>query len=523
MNQPTLQQGFTALQSGQAQTALDIARLHGKDPNGRYLEGLALRALGQAQNAFDVFEALNRAQPQIPDFANLMALCQTDLGEIEKAIAGFEAVLDRHPSFLHAAFNLGRTMANAGRMDDAITSYQRALDINPDHLPSRRNLAWCLEQRHRMEEAEKEADTVLATAPRDPLALSVKAAALIKRNAFEDAASLIGETLPANTPAVNASLALGKRAEALEKSGRFEAAFTAWTDANQRLKQQVAPEFDAVRTGFALPMIEQLIQWPLGELAPDEAQAPVFLVGFPRSGTTLMESVLAAHPDIETSDEQPLSTPLIEAAGTHPQAWQAFLESLPERREALQSAYWAGWSGGQPESGKVFIDKLPLNLPFAGLLSAVFPNARFILALRDPRDCVLSAFKQRFGMNAAMYRMLTLDEAATYYAAAMTAGSRGLDALPESRVIKVRYEDCVDDLEHQARRLIGFLGLQWAEEIRSYRDMARAREISTPSAPQVVQPIYKSSTGRWRDYAKALALVRPTLDHWAELWGYPKE
>lgn len=522
MSTASLQQGFAALQSGDAEAALEIGRAHKADPNGQYLEGLALRALGRSLDALAVFDALASAQPQVLDFANLAALCRADLGETDTAIAGFEAILARNPGFQHAAFNLGRTLAEVGRMDEAIPAYQRALKINPNHLASRRNLAWCLEQRHQIELAEQEADTVLAAQPGDPLSLSVKATALIQRGEFDAAAALISMWLPGDAPAVNAALALGKKGEALEKAGQFSAAFEAWAEANSRLKAHFSPAFDAVEGGFSLAHVKRLNDWPLTELSAvqDNAPSPVFLVGFPRSGTTLMESVLAAHPDITTSDERPLSTPLIEAAGTTEARWKTLLDNLPAQREELQADYWSGWPDGAPQQDQVFIDKLPLNLPFVGLLASVFPSARFILALRDPRDCVLSAFKQRFGMNPAMYRMLSLDDAAAYYDAAMSAGVRALDALPDNRVIQVRYEDCVDDLEREARRLIEFLSLEWSDDVLAYRDRAKKREISTPSAPQVVQPIYKSSAGRWRDYAKELAPVLPVLNPWAERWGY---
>lgn len=518
-----LQSGFAALQIGNAQRALEIARAAGEDPNARYLEGLALRAMGDSGAALDVFRALTGAHPQVPDFANLEGLCAGDLDDVDGARAAFERALSANAGFYNAPFNLGRVLADHGALAEAAEAFRKALAIKPDHLPSQRSLAHVLERAHEYEAAEEAADAALKLAGSDPLALAVKAGALTRREAYGEAADLVTRQLKPDAPAVNAALALGRKAEALEKAGQFDAAFAAFAAANQKLKQKFSASLGSVANGFALDRVKSLSRWPglpTDAEAGCEGPAPVFLVGFPRSGTTLIENVLAAHPAITTSDEAELSAPLIEAAGDRPEDWLAFMESLPEKRAGLRETYWAGWRGKAPEAGQVFIDKLPLNLAYAGLLSAVFPDAKFILAIRDPRDCVLSAFKQRFGMNPAMFRMLTMPGAAAYYDAAMLAGSRALDRVPPEQQCQVKYEDFVANLEGEARKLVGFLGLDWDEAVMNYRDQAKSRAISTPSASQVVQPIYDSSAGRWKDYAGPMEGVRPVLDPWAQRFGY---
>ncbi|MEE2527278.1 sulfotransferase [Hyphobacterium sp. HN65] len=518
-----LQSGFAALQTGNAQRALEIARAGGDDPNARYLEGLALRALGDSQAALDVFRALGKAHPQVADFANLEGLCAGDLDDVAGARAAFGRAVDAHAGFYNAPFNLGRLLADKGELAEAAEAFHQALAIKPDHLPSLRNLAHVLEQAHAYEAAEEAADAALKLAGSDPLALAVKAGALTRKQAYGEAADLITRQLKADAPAINAALALGRKGEALEKDGAFDAAFGAFAAANQKLKQKYAVQYNGVTNGFALDRVKALSRWPGVPVEAEtgcEGPAPVFLVGFPRSGTTLVENVLAAHPDITTSDEAELSAPLIEAAGDTPEDWLAFMEAMPEKRAALRAAYWEGWTGAKPGAGQVFIDKLPLNLAYVGLLSAVFPDAKFILSIRDPRDCVLSAFKQRFGMNAAMFRMLTMPGAASYYDAAMLAGTRALDRVPPGQQRQVKYEDCVADLEGQTRQLVEFLGLAWSDDVMAYREKAKARAISTPSASQVVQPVYDSSAGRWKDYAGPMQGVRSVLDPWAQRWGY---
>jgi hypothetical protein len=153
-------------------------------------------------------------------------------------------------------------------------------------------------------------------------------------------------------------------------------------------------------------------------------------------------------------------------------------------------------------------------------IARIFPDAKVIVALRDPRDAVLSAFQQRFGMNPAMAQMLELESAARYYDAAMTLLERCREKLPLS-FHQVRYEDVVADLEGAAQGLAAFLGVPFEPAMLDFGATARRRDITTPSARQVVEPLYTRSVGRWRAYAQHLAPVLPILAPWAQRLGYP--
>ncbi len=168
---------------------------------------------------------------------------------------------------------------------------------------------------------------------------------------------------------------------------------------------------------------------------------------------------------------------------------------------------------------KLFVDKLPLNSVFMPLLARLFPGARFILALRDPRDVVLSCFMQTFTLNEAMRHFLSLDETARYYAAVMGVAARAESRLGP-RVLRVRYEDVVSDTEGQARRLLAFLQLPWDPAVLAFHETARKRRINTPSYQQVVQPVYGSARERWRKYAEELAPVLPVLEPFVRSFGY---
>ncbi|MBU6296694.1 MAG: sulfotransferase, partial [Alphaproteobacteria bacterium] len=188
-----------------------------------------------------------------------------------------------------------------------------------------------------------------------------------------------------------------------------------------------------------------------------------------------------------------------------------------------RKAYWtfAADCGFVPGS-RVFIDKMPLNTVLLPLVAKLFPQAKILFALRDPRDVVLSCFRRRFGMSAQMYELLTLEGAARYYDAAMTLGEiyRGLFAL-DTHVLK--YEDMVGDFEGETRKVCAFLGLEWDEGMRGFAEKTRARAVNTPSAAQVARGLYSQGAGQWRAYRRELEPVLPLLKPWCGKFGYEEE
>ena len=186
---------------------------------------------------------------------------------------------------------------------------------------------------------------------------------------------------------------------------------------------------------------------------------------------------------------------------------------------SIRAEYWKRVSAEKDVRGRIVVDKLPLNIIFLPLIRRVFPGAKVLFALRDPRDVVLSCFQQRFGMNAAMVQFLELNAAAAYYDKVMSLGvlCRERSGLA---VHEVRYEDVVADLETVARGVTAFLGLPFEEAMLSPSAAALKRNINTPSVRQVVQPIYSRSVARWKKYEAQLAPVLPVLTSWAERLGY---
>ncbi|TGY88953.1 sulfotransferase family protein [Marinicauda algicola] len=525
-----LQAGEAALAAGRAPEAEQIARAvlaaRRRDAGAHYLLGRALAALGRFADAETAFRALDRLRPGVAEVATQLALCALQAGDGARAVRLLRAAARKHPGDFNIAYNLAGLLHDEGELDAAIEAYERALAIDPAHLFARRGLAFTLSERGNDVRAGEIADGVLGDAPHDPVAIAVRAACALRAGKPDEARALVERHFrrEASDP-VNTALVLGRYGEALDRLGEPQRAFAAWQAGNGEMRAAFAARHEASAGAYSLAEAQRLRSVfagrPGGAAAEPRGPAPVFLVGFQRAGTTLIEQILAAHPAVQTTGEDDSIAPLREAAGSGEDSLRALLAADPARLTGLRRKYWkAARPEGPPGDGRVFIDKLPLNMIWLGVIGRVFPDARILLAVRDPRDVVLSAFQQRFAMTDANYRLLDWQETARFYDAVMGAGMAGLAASPGPEVYEARYEAIVADWRGEARRMLDFLGLPWDEAVLDYREQAKARAITTPSADQVRRPVYTDALGRWKRYEFAYGPVMVDLAAWVERFGY---
>jgi hypothetical protein len=246
----------------------------------------------------------------------------------------------------------------------------------------------------------------------------------------------------------------------------------------------------------------------------------VFLLGFPRSGTTLLEQVLATHPRIVTLEERPALLKAELEFLAAPDGISRLADVMGDSLEAFREDYWRRVAEfGVDVRGKVFVDKQPLNTFRLPLLHKMFPEAKIIFAIRDPRDVVLSCFRRGFNMNASMYEFNTLMGAALYYATVMESGVEYRQALPLN-LFEHRYEDLVHDFTGAGQKLCDFLGVDWTADLEGFAKTAGERRIATPSSTQVGRGLYDGAIDQWRHYDFALEAVKPILQPWIDTFGY---
>jgi tetratricopeptide (TPR) repeat protein len=522
------QSGFQALNAGHpgdAEAAADSAlKIAARDGNALFLKGAARFMVGAPAEALPYLRRADKALPGQVNIINMLAMAEWNCGRVSQALRSFRKALARDANAIDPLYNLGRLLRDEGQMIEAEASLLKVLAINPKHGGALSAMARMKADGHDLNAAQPFADQLLAIAPGDPLALSVRASIDLREHKPEIAARRLADGLAlGHGSEVNRALALGRLGDARDALKQNADAWASYQQANDILRRKYSEYGEKSGLYSFDSIIVQAEFWeqtnlPEAQPGPFKTPAPVFLIGFPRSGTTLLENILAAHSKIETVEEQDLLLPVLESVGTDPAGLSSLTGAPIDKVESLRRKYWrSARPSGAPRSGTVFIDKYPLNLGYLGIISRVFPDAKILFAVRDPRDAVFSAYKQRFGMNPAMFRMLNIDDASRYYDAGMRAACAVETKLSTCHT---RYEDMVADWKSESRRILNFLGVDWEEGVAQYREQTLTKRINTPSASQVVQPIYASSVGKWKAYQEQMACALPILEKWVSHWGY---
>lgn len=468
--------------------------------------------------------------------------------------------------------NLGASLSNAGRLEEALEAFRRAVALDPDNVGGRLGYARLLidlgEQRAAMDELEEgsrlalermlrssEKDATGDTAPQmspDRIADVRELGLLLDRlNQVDDLRRL----LIAAEKAGIAQETLGSLwASVALREGRLEDAKDLLLKDNapfddshwDRLKTKVADALGEADEAFAaaeamnravpgydewrrrgahyrahIRMTAKIVTPDWGSRIHaarpnDNMPEPALVVGFPRSGTTLLDTFLMGHPRTHVIEEGrmlELATGVIsEATGVD---WP------PDLVTRARKAYLDELSRHvSPDFTGLIVDKHPFNMMRLAVLHAIFPGAKVIFAQRHPCDVVLSGFMQSFRLNHAMASFLDLGDAADLYDAAMTMWTRSRDAVPQA-IHTVVYERLVAEPTAELRPALEFLGLDWRDELLDHQATAKNRGlITTASYDQVVQPLSRAPAGRWLRYRKHLEPVLPVLLPWAERLGY---
>jgi tetratricopeptide (TPR) repeat protein len=457
---------------------------------------------------------------------NALALCLQRLDRPAEALHHVDELLKRNPDLGFAHANKGNALISLGWLGRAKQSHLRALELEPGNLAATAALASIATHRGEHDEARRWAEQALKLAPGFPDAVLSLAAAELAGGASPKAEALLHQLiLDSRAGPSDKARASGLLGDVLDILGRYSEAFDAYSACNEALRQ-IHRRF-ASGTGMlaytrALSAAMEAYggqSWarnPSADAGSADVLGHVFLLGFPRSGTTLLEVVLDGHPQVASIEEHELLTDAVLKFMREPLNFAALARADESELRTLRAAYWEGVrNAGVDVAGKMFVDKYPLNTLKLPLIARLFPRAKVLFASRDPRDVVLSCFRRRFKMNPAMYELLTLPGAAAFYDAVMCFADQvrpilGLDWH------EVRYETLVANLAQETRAICGFLGLEWQADMGDFAARVQAREHATPSTAQLARGLDRSGIDHWKNYGAQLQPILAVLQPWVQ-------
>lgn len=448
--------------------------------------GRALTSIGHAEGALRALGAAARLNPSDPEIFLAIAVAFMDASNDEQAEKALRFAIKADASFAAAYLNLGIIFERANRVEDLRALYASAASAGI---------------------ARDELDYLHAL--------------LLARDG--DRAGALDLVRDLRSPMINASIKAQFAGQLADRLGRIDEALYFYEEMN-RAQAQSPMGVGVDRSAYqrAIARLEEqtsaawLAEWSAAP-ASAERPAPTFLVGFPRSGTTLLDTILMGHSGTHVLEELPIIERLSQSLGDFDAIRTLDTASVAD----LRDRYFSELDKlSPPRPGKLVIDKNPLSMIRIPLIHRLFPNAKIILAMRHPCDVVLSCYIQNFKPTEAMASFLDLPNGARTYDRIFRYWEKCREVFPLD-VHMLRYEAMVADVGGATRPLFDFLGLDWEEGALDHQKTAVERGyIRTPSYAQVMEPIYSSASGRWKRYEPQMREILPILEPWVERYGY---
>ena len=541
---------FALVNTGELDEARTTAGV-GNSPQLRRIVAFVDQQQGRGESAIAGYRQVLRDFPQDYESWDNLGLLLSATGDIDGAVEAFGRALSLHPD---PGFEIHRSQALAkgarhaerqaalrdaarhfpanspllvelglaeGAVGDfaaAETAYRTALEHDPRNSAAYLEYGMLLETLNRLDDMRALIERARAADVGGGQIAFVEAWLLKREGRFTEALERAEASHQGTEPSRRAQL-IG---DIEDRLGHPERAFAAFSEMNRLSAEGPAAAFARAQDfpGQIVAATERLTPTAVASWSPVErdasATAPIFLLGFPRSGTTLLDTLLMNLPEICLFEEAPMLDQ-VEAALGDP----VHLASIgPANANQLRSVYFNTANAITPVGGRIVLDKFPLHMVRTPLIHRLFPDAPIVMVERHPYDVVLSCFMARFQTNRAMVQFQDLTSAARLYDVAMQAWERAVQLLP-LRVHRIRYEKMVGNLAGEMRPLLDFLGLEWRNEVLdNHASATRRTHIATASYAQVNEPIYTRAIYRWERYRKQLEPILPVLAPWAERLGY---
>ena len=500
------------------------------------------RRLADQQRFDEAIKEYRRALKQNPGHVGIsltLASVYLRQGDFSTAAQTYEAACALAPQRADIQRTAGQALQEMGRHRDALAYYQRAVQLEPTSIESHCRAGQALERQHRLEEARTAVDQALSLGPDSPLAMLTAAVLDRREGDLEGAECRLTDLLGHDPPQEIAWRAWYELAQVRDRAARYDAAMSALLAGKKLLRKDKATptwvqrswrrrnRFDEALESLTAKHLER---WH-GERQNSERQnseqgPPAILIGHPRSGTTMAQHILDAHPKVVALDERHVMGTIVHNGAIRNGRDE---EPTPDRLDRLQAAersrlrgeYWREIEKmiDPPLGDRLLLDKHPQWLTYLPSITRVFPDAKVIVAIRDPRDVCLSCYMQQFSLNATSVAFLSLEGTVNHYVQFMNFWLTLRSMLPTDW-IEFRYEDMAHDIESESRRLTNFLGLAWDDGVLDFHRQARQKDVSTPSYEAVTQPVNTRAIGRWKNYTEHFEPLLAELEPFVEAFGY---
>jgi tetratricopeptide (TPR) repeat protein len=492
------------------------------------LAALGLEREGRDEEAERLLRKAVRLAPRDTACRNALGLCLLKLGRPRQALEEFHRVLGLEPTLAFAHANCGNAFSALQDVQAAKECYERALVHDPRQPLALAALAGIAANRGNYDEARALAEKALTVAPELMEAQMSLAAAEYGDGELGRAETrlrtLLGNERLAEPDCMHVQGLLG---DVLDSAGRYPEAFEAYTACNEALRRR-----HEGRYASAVQYARDLGSWVERSCARDDrwsrpaaagestSARHVFVLGFPRSGATLIDVVLEGHPDVVCVDGTELLLDSVQEFMRCPQDLERLVAASPATLEQFRAAYWQRVAAaGVDRDGRVVVDTCALNSLKLPLIARLFPGAKILFACRDPRDLVLSCFRHRFAMSAPTYELLTIEGAAGYYVAVTQILIR-LTGLLRLDVCLIRHEDMVSAFAREIARVCEALEITWHPAMGDFALRSGERGEPVPSMSQLVRSLKTEGLGGWRHYRAQLEPVISILEPWVKRFYY---
>ena len=584
VDQSTIKSLFELHRAGDYQTLLERTRalleINPDELALHSLSGSACLELEEYDAAIRSYQAALSIKPDFTKIHNSLGIAFLRSGQLKKAAGSFHNAVRYDSQYAQAWFNLGIVYENRQRLPEAAGYYKKATLLNPvyyqafsslakvlwelrepaqvaeyfekalavkeDYLPAHLGLMRFLEQSNQHEQLREAVSRARNALGEHVMVRFYEGILADIEGKHEQARSLLENIAiePADAPARhNERIRLSRLTRICDRLNDTVSAIQYAQRAND-LSQELSAAKGIDKTRF-LQFVEtrrryfiagNVGRWPdftsgdglqVRPRTRDKSfpgrESPVFIIGFPRSGTTLIDTILRGHPSINVTEETDAVARMVnQLSGQSDERLENLANISDSDVEGFRKTYLDGLARhATPGDGNtVLVDRFALNIIYAGEIVRLFPQARFILLLRHPADCVLSCFMQTFYETSANASFFTLEDSAHLYDRVFGLWRQYTDLL-ELNMIQVRYEDLIADVEAACRPILDFLGTSWHPGLLEHERTARDRSyIGTASYNQVTQPLYSEATDRWRRYQRDMQSVLPVLEPWISYFGY---